>query len=166
MAYLSARYPIDRIKTFSVFLLVCKGLVRPVLTIWKDKPMTKDGAQHLESLRDGREIFINGDVVNDVTTHPAFRNSTRSIASLYDFQAEMGNVDRMTFESPTSGARASLPSRVEALRQDLQRPAASGSRARSTMPSHYCTRRSTRPRRRTAMTTPRPSVRRRASRSC
>lgn len=73
--------------------------------MWKDKPMTKDGKQHLESLRDGREIFINGEVVNDVTTHPAFRNSTRSMASLYDFQAETGNADRMTFESPTSGAR-------------------------------------------------------------
>ena len=33
--------------------------------------MPKNGTQHLDSLRDGREIFINGKLVEDVTTHPA-----------------------------------------------------------------------------------------------
>jgi 4-hydroxyphenylacetate 3-monooxygenase len=38
----------------------------------------------LESLRDGREIWIDGDRVEDVTTHPAFRNAARSVARMYD----------------------------------------------------------------------------------
>jgi 4-hydroxyphenylacetate 3-monooxygenase len=42
------------------------------------------GDEFLESLRDGREIYIYGERVKDVTTHPAFRNSARSIARLYD----------------------------------------------------------------------------------
>src|SRR3954451_13070437 len=42
------------------------------------------GQEYLESLRDGREVFINGERVADVTTHPAFRNAARSIARLYD----------------------------------------------------------------------------------
>jgi len=67
--------------------------------------MPKNGTQHLDSLRDGREIFINGESVDDVTTHPAFRNSTRSMASLYDFQAAAENLEHMTFESPSNGAR-------------------------------------------------------------
>ena len=67
--------------------------------------MPKDGTQHLESLRDGREIFINGEPVDDVTTHPAFRNSTRSMSSLYDFQTAQENLERMTFESPVTGER-------------------------------------------------------------
>jgi 4-hydroxyphenylacetate 3-monooxygenase len=46
------------------------------------RPMT--GAEYLESLRDGREVYIYGERVRDVTTHPAFRNSARSIAGLYD----------------------------------------------------------------------------------
>src|SRR5579872_1863122 len=46
------------------------------------RPMT--GAEYLESLRDGREIYIHGERVADVTTHPAFRNSARSVARLYD----------------------------------------------------------------------------------
>src|SRR3990170_1298279 len=45
-------------------------------------PMT--GRQYLESLRDGREVFIYGERVTDVVTHPAFRNAARSIARLYD----------------------------------------------------------------------------------
>jgi len=35
-------------------------------------------------LRDGREIWIDGDRVEDVTTHPAFRNAARSVARMYD----------------------------------------------------------------------------------
>ena len=33
------------------------------------RPMTGD--EYLESLRDGREIYIYGERVKDVTTHPA-----------------------------------------------------------------------------------------------
>jgi len=42
------------------------------------------GAEYLESLRDGREVYIDGERVDDVTTHPAFRNAARSVARLYD----------------------------------------------------------------------------------
>jgi 4-hydroxyphenylacetate 3-monooxygenase len=42
------------------------------------------GEEYLESLRDGREVWLHGERVEDVTTHPAFRNSARSIARLYD----------------------------------------------------------------------------------
>ena len=45
-------------------------------------PLTGD--EYLESLRDGRAVYIDGDKVTDVTEHPAFRNSARSIARLYD----------------------------------------------------------------------------------
>ena len=48
----------------------------------KKRPFT--GAEFLESLRDGREIYIYGERVKDVTEHPAFRNSARSVALLYD----------------------------------------------------------------------------------
>ncbi|WP_370949509.1 4-hydroxyphenylacetate 3-hydroxylase family protein [Amycolatopsis sp. cg5] len=46
------------------------------------RPMT--GAEYLESLRDDREVHLFGERVKDVTTHPGFRNSARSIARLYD----------------------------------------------------------------------------------
>jgi len=40
--------------------------------------------EYLESLRDAREVYLDGERVPDVTTHPGFRNSARSIARLYD----------------------------------------------------------------------------------
>jgi aromatic ring hydroxylase len=42
------------------------------------------GDEYLESLRDGRTVYFDGEKIGDVTTHPAFRNSARSIARLYD----------------------------------------------------------------------------------
>lgn len=48
----------------------------------KARPFT--GKEFLESLRDDREVYINGERVKDVTTHPAFRNSARSLSRLYD----------------------------------------------------------------------------------
>ena len=46
------------------------------------KPQT--GKEYLESLKDGREVFIYGERVKDVTTHPAFRNTARMVARLPD----------------------------------------------------------------------------------
>ena len=48
----------------------------------KNRPFTGD--EYLQTLRDGREVWIYGERVKDVTAHPAFRNSARSIARLYD----------------------------------------------------------------------------------
>jgi 4-hydroxyphenylacetate 3-monooxygenase len=48
----------------------------------KQRPFT--GAEFLESLRDGREVYIYGERVKDVTKHPAFRNAAASVAQLYD----------------------------------------------------------------------------------
>jgi 4-hydroxyphenylacetate 3-monooxygenase len=67
--------------------------------------VVKDGAHHLRSLRDGREVFIDGALVADVTTHPAFRNSVQTAASLYDFQSVPENIETMTCVSPDTGGR-------------------------------------------------------------
>jgi 4-hydroxyphenylacetate 3-monooxygenase len=46
------------------------------------RPLTGD--EYIESIRDGREVYLYGDRIKDVTTHPAFRNSVRMTARLYD----------------------------------------------------------------------------------
>ena len=46
------------------------------------RPFT--GAEYLESLRGPRDIWIYGERVKDLTTHPAFRNAARMLARLYD----------------------------------------------------------------------------------
>src|SRR5260370_2390202 len=57
----------------------------------------KTGADHIKSLQDGRAVYLDGERVEDVTMHPAFRNAVRSAASLYDFQARPENLELMTF---------------------------------------------------------------------
>ena len=42
------------------------------------------GREFLDSLDDGREVWIYGERVKRITDHPAFRNSARMIARLYD----------------------------------------------------------------------------------
>lgn len=64
----------------------------------------KIGAEHLESLKDGRTVYIDGKLVDDVTTHPAFRNAAASAALLYDYQARGENIELMTF-MPEGGTR-------------------------------------------------------------
>ncbi len=46
--------------------------------------MLLSGNEYLESLRDGRVVYIGRERVDDVTTHPAFRNAAGSFAMIYD----------------------------------------------------------------------------------
>ncbi len=67
-------------------------------------PMTGD--EYLESLRDGREVYLHGERVDDVTTHPAFRNSTRMVARLYDAMHDPAHQDELLTDTDTgSGGR-------------------------------------------------------------
>ena len=54
-----------------------------------------NGEQFLDSLRDGREVYIYGERVQDVTTHPAFRNTSRMIARLYDALHDPKHADKL-----------------------------------------------------------------------
>ena len=47
--------------------------------------MVKDGNQHIASIKDQRQIFLNGEQVKNHITDPAFKESVASIAGLYDF---------------------------------------------------------------------------------
>ena len=63
------------------------------------RPMT--GEEFLASLRDGREIYIYGERVKDVTTHPAFRNTARMIARLYDALHDPKHKDKLLVPTDT-----------------------------------------------------------------
>ena len=66
----------------------------------------RSGNNYLSSLKKlGAEIFLGGERVTDVTTHPAMRNCARSLASLYDMQIE--HPEAMTFRTD-DGGRAGL----------------------------------------------------------
>ncbi|MDH2352585.1 4-hydroxyphenylacetate 3-hydroxylase N-terminal domain-containing protein [Bradyrhizobium sp. SSUT112] len=83
-----------------------------------NRPFT--GAEYLQSLRDGREVWIYGERVKDVTTHPAFRNAAVSIAKLYDALHDKSLKQVLTTETDTgSGGFTHRFFRYARSREDL-----------------------------------------------
>src|ERR1700746_1655609 len=68
----------------------------------------RTGKALLESLRDGRQLFIDGERVEDVTSDSRFATAAKSLAELYDMQHDAALADRMTYSSPTSDERVGL----------------------------------------------------------
>ncbi len=58
----------------------------------------RTGQDFLESLKDGRVVYVGGDRVDDVTTHPAFQGAAKTFANLFDFKADPANHDFMSYE--------------------------------------------------------------------
>ncbi len=64
----------------------------------------RTGRQYLNGLREQeREVWIGGERVKDVTTHPGLAGGARAIAALYDMQCDPKLRDEMTYTSPTTG---------------------------------------------------------------
>ena len=64
----------------------------------------RTGAEYIKGLKDRpREVWIDGERVKGVTTHPALRNGVKSVAALYDMQHAPMLREEMTFASPSAG---------------------------------------------------------------
>ena len=81
--------------------------------------MLRSGKQHLESIRDGRVVYIGSERVDDVTRHPAFRNVAQTVAAIYDMKADPALREEMTFEE--DGGRHAIYFLRARSRDDLQR---------------------------------------------
>src|SRR6478752_3332504 len=85
-----------------------------------DRTRPYTGAEYMQSLRDGREVYIDGERVADVTTHPAFRNAIRSIARLYDALHDPKTKDQLTCPTDTgSGGYTHKFFQVPRSREDM-----------------------------------------------
>ena len=82
----------------------------------------RTGEQYISGLKERpREVWISGERVDDVTTHPAFRNGVKSIAALYDMQHDPALRDEMTYTSPSSGQPVGLSFLIPHSSEDLVR---------------------------------------------
>jgi len=63
------------------------------------------GDDYLAALRDGRSVFLDGERVKDVTTHPAFAAPLRVIADTYDRARGDDARDVTTCVDPATGRR-------------------------------------------------------------
>ncbi len=59
--------------------------------------MIRTGDEYRESIRDGRVVFMNGEKVPDVTTHPMFKPLVDIRARIYDMQHEAATAPVMTY---------------------------------------------------------------------
>jgi 4-hydroxyphenylacetate 3-monooxygenase len=59
--------------------------------------MIRTGQQYRDSIRDGRQVWINGERVRDVTVHPMFRPLVDVRARIYDMAHEAAHAATMTY---------------------------------------------------------------------
>jgi 4-hydroxyphenylacetate 3-monooxygenase len=78
------------------------------------------GQRYVESLRDGREVWLDGKRIDDVTTHPAFSEMVRALADVYDKQ-NGEHSDEMTYVDAENGVRTSLSWLIPQTREDSTR---------------------------------------------
>lgn len=81
----------------------------------------RSGREYIDSLRDDRELYINGEVVRDVTKYAPMCGVIDEIAALYDRQRENGFVGTLTCRSPSSGEPVSTSFLMPETYDDVER---------------------------------------------
>ncbi len=82
----------------------------------------RTGKEYIAGLQsEPREVWIDGERVEDVTTHASLKRGAASVAALYDMQHEPPLRDEMTYESPTTGDRVGLSFLTTRTINDLER---------------------------------------------
>lgn len=80
--------------------------------------MIRTGEQYRDSIRDGREVWIDGERVADVTTHPAFKPIVDIRARIYDLAHEEATQDVMSYVDDESGERCATGSKLPLTKAD------------------------------------------------
>ncbi|MDX1540429.1 MAG: 4-hydroxyphenylacetate 3-hydroxylase N-terminal domain-containing protein, partial [Geminicoccaceae bacterium] len=83
--------------------------------------MLRTGDDYRDSIRDGREVWIDGERVVDVPAHPAFKPIVDARARIYDMAHEQGLRERLTFADPASGERLLEAHKLPRERADWER---------------------------------------------
>lgn len=82
----------------------------------------RTGQQYLNGLREQqREVWLNGERVADVTSHPALRRSAQTIAGLYDMQFDAKTRGEMVYVPPEGGDPCGLSFIIPRTKEDLVR---------------------------------------------
>jgi hypothetical protein len=104
----------------------------------------RTGEDYIQSLRDGREVWIDGERVEDVTAHPAFAPMVNVRARIYDLGHEAGTKDLLTYADEET-ASAVPPSRGRRAPARTGRPNGLRSTPSSTTPAAWSPGSATRP---------------------
>ncbi|MGP4110583.1 4-hydroxyphenylacetate 3-hydroxylase family protein [Streptomyces sp. 4N509B] len=83
--------------------------------------MTRTGAEYRAGLADGRQVFLDGEVVTDLASHPATRGVVASVSAHYDHVADPAHRAELTYPSPTTGQPVNLSHLIPRGEDDLRR---------------------------------------------
>ena len=79
--------------------------------------MIRTGQQYRDSIRDGRQVWINGERVQDVTTHRMFKPLVDIRARIYDMAHETAHAATMAYRDET-GAICSVGTKLPLTAED------------------------------------------------
>lgn len=80
--------------------------------------MIRTGEEYRDSIRDGRKVYMNGEEIADVTTHPAFKPIVDIRARIYDMAHETTTADIMSYTDPRTGERNAIGPKLPRTRDD------------------------------------------------
>jgi 4-hydroxyphenylacetate 3-monooxygenase len=80
--------------------------------------MIRTGDEYRESIRDGRQIWIDGERVADVTTHPMFKPLVDVRAHIFDMAHDEASAETMTYVDPDNGERNAIGLKPPRTRED------------------------------------------------
>ncbi len=83
--------------------------------------MIRTGDEYRESLRDGRKVWIDGESVPDVPSHPMFRPLVDVRARIYDMQHDPATSETMTWHDEASGETCAIGLKLPLTRADWER---------------------------------------------
>lgn len=82
----------------------------------------RNGQQFIDGLKaNPREVWVNGERIEDVARHPAFSRIVQQLARLYDAQVDPATRDTLTYDVRETGERAGMAFMPAKTTDDLRR---------------------------------------------
>ncbi|MDQ3466885.1 MAG: 4-hydroxyphenylacetate 3-hydroxylase family protein, partial [Chloroflexota bacterium] len=79
--------------------------------------MIRTGDEYRDSIRDGREVWIDGEQVTDVPSHPAFKPVVDVRARIYDMAHDPATRDVMTYQDEETGETHAVGNQLPHIRE-------------------------------------------------
>jgi 4-hydroxyphenylacetate 3-monooxygenase len=90
--------------------------------------MSTLGQRFLDSLQDGRTVWLDGEKVEDVSTHPTFQGTLHTLTALFQTLEDDGTREQVGFRSPRTGEYVHAAFLVPHTLTDLQKRTAAFAR--------------------------------------
>jgi 4-hydroxyphenylacetate 3-monooxygenase len=78
----------------------------------------RTGEEYRESIRDGRDVWINGEHITDVPAHPMFKPIVDARAHIYDMAHDLSSQEEMSYIDGATGERQAIANKLPYTQRD------------------------------------------------